>query len=92
MLEAAGGGDYRVQRSTGPRGGGTLSADEDALCRRIIAAVDRPLHYGRVDLVRGADGALKLIELELIEPYLYPEQGPELGRRYAAALEGLLDR
>ena len=86
-------GDYRVQSVYGGREEVvTLSADEDALCRRIIAAVDRSLLYGRVDLVRGADGALKLIELELIEPYLYPEQGPELGRRYAAALEGLLDR
>ena len=69
-------GDYRVQSVYGGREDVvTLSADEDALCRRIIAAVDRPLLYGRVDLVRGADGALKLIG-GTIEPYLHPEQGP----------------
>jgi len=32
------------------------------------------------------DGSLALMEAELIEPYLYPEQGPELGDRLAAAL------
>ena len=30
----------------------------------------KPL-YARVDLLRGNDGELKLIELEMIEPYLY---------------------
>ena len=29
------------------------------------------MDYARVDLLRGLDGNLKLIELEMIEPYLY---------------------
>ncbi len=31
-------------------------------------------------------GVLAVMECELIEPYLYPEQGPELGERLAGAL------
>lgn len=30
------------------------------------------------------------MEVELIEPYLYPLRGPELGARFAAALEAAL--
>ena len=33
--------------------------------------LDETLLYARVDLLRGLDGTLKLIELECIEPYLY---------------------
>ena len=37
-------------------------------------------------MVRGLDGVLALIEAELIEPYLYPLQGQELGGRLAKAV------
>ena len=37
-------------------------------------------------MVRGQDGTLALIEAELIEPYLYPLQGPEFGKRLAQAV------
>jgi len=37
-------------------------------------------------MVRLEDGALAVIEAELIEPYLYPEQGPEFGKRLADTL------
>jgi hypothetical protein len=46
---------------------------------------DAPL-YGRVDMLRGPDGRLLLMELELIEPYLYPLEGPELGTMMACAV------
>ena len=32
------------------------------------------------------DGTLAVIEAELIEPYLYPEQGPDLGKNFAEAV------
>ena len=35
---------------------------------------------------------LLLMEAELIEPYLYPEQGPQLGERLAAAVAKRLKR
>jgi glutathione synthase/RimK-type ligase-like ATP-grasp enzyme len=85
-------GDYRVQSVYGGREHVVaLTPDQDALARRIIYAIDAPVLYGRVDLVRAPDGSLRLMELELIEPYLYPEQGPLLGDRYASALDRLLE-
>lgn len=85
-------GDYRVQSVYGGREHVVaLTTDQDALARRIIRAIGAPVLYGRVDLVRAPDGSLRLMELELIEPYLYPEQGPLLGDRYASALDRLLE-
>jgi len=37
----------------------------------VLDALDFTPLYARVDLLRGRDGKLKLIELEMIEPYLY---------------------
>lgn len=80
-------GDYRIQSLYGgfeedvdPSGGDMAAA------RAIIEVLDPPPLYGRVDMVRGAGGELLLMELELIEPYLYPRNGPELGELYAAEL------
>jgi hypothetical protein len=47
------------------------------------------LLYARIDMVRGADGRLRLMEAELVEPYLYPVQGPQFGRRMASTLLAL---
>ena len=41
-------------------------------------------------MLRGLDGELAVMELELIEPYLYPEQNPNLGPVFAGALVKLL--
>jgi len=57
-----------------------------AAARAVIEVLDSPPLYGRVDMVRCAGGDLLLMELELIEPYLYPRNGPELGELYAAEL------
>ncbi len=86
-------GDYRIQSSYG----GTeepyapTAADRES-ARTVLAALDYAPLYARVDLLRGTDGKLKLIELELIEPYLYlpyaeGEGGENIGaQRFAAAL------
>ena len=50
---------------------------------------DQPPLYARIDMVRLEDGRLAVIEAELIEPYLYPEQGPNLGSMLA---DGILRR
>ena len=55
---------------------------------------DDPFHTIRTearwdDLVRGPQGALLLMEAELIEPFLYPLQGPELGPRLLAGIRRL---
>jgi glutathione synthase/RimK-type ligase-like ATP-grasp enzyme len=84
-------GDFRVQ----PEFDGIITAyrpdeDEHEAAARILAAVDEPLLYARIDLVRGLDGAPRLIELELIEPDLYLEHEEGAGRRFAAAALDLL--
>ena len=79
-------GDYRTQSVYGAREeAARLSQDDVDLVRTVLALSPEPTLYARVDLVRGTDGGLKVMELELIEPYLYPEQGPQLGETLAAA-------
>ena len=85
-------GDYRVQSMFGARE--IMHAPrlgEIALCEQVLAAAAdltgvAKLLYARVDMVRGLDGRLALMELEVIEPYLYPEQGPGMGALFADAL------
>lgn len=84
-------GEYRIQAVYGGRDRGhTPSAAELAEAQRVIDAVPGELLYARVDMVRAADGGLMLMELELIEPYLYPVEGDDFAGRFAAALEGLV--
>jgi glutathione synthase/RimK-type ligase-like ATP-grasp enzyme len=84
-------GDYRVQSMFGASEEvHTATTAERELCARVLAAVPERLLHARVDMVRGLDGALAVMELELIEPYLYPEQGPSMGEAFAAALGRLL--
>ena len=37
-------------------------------------------------MARLPSGELAVMEAEMIEPYLYPEQGPDLGERVARAI------
>ena len=80
-------GDFRVQ----PEYDGIIAAhdpapDERAAAEAILAEVDEPLLYARIDLVRGLDGAPVLMELELVEPDLYLEYDPGAGAAFAAAV------
>ncbi|MGY4396724.1 hypothetical protein ACVWZA_001909 [Sphingomonas sp. UYAg733] len=80
-------GDFRIQ----PQFGGVFTrfdpdATQRALAGRVIAALPEPALYTRVDLLRLADGSLALMELEAIEPDLYPHLEPELPARLADAL------
>lgn len=80
-------GDYRVQSMYGGREEAYHpSAAELQSAERVLSAVEHPLLYARVDMMRGLDGELALMELELIEPYLYPDQGPGMGESFARAL------
>jgi len=81
-------GDYRVQSVFG---GTELdhepTPDERRVADHVLAALPEPALYARIDLMAGNDGEQKVMEVELIEPYLYPLQGPELGAHFAAALD-----
>ena len=80
-------GDFRVQ----PEYEGIIAAydpapDERAAAEAILAEVDEPLLYARVDLVRGLEGAPVLMELELVEPDLYLEFDAGGGATFAEAV------
>ena len=88
LIKRAVAGDYRIQSSYG----GTeeaisVSVEDRATAAEVLAALDETPLYARVDMLRAESGELYLMELELIEPYLYPVQGPELGRSVAAAVK-----
>ena len=72
VLKQAKAGDYRIQSFYG----GTETPysptkEERGSARSVLDALDFVPLYARVDLLRGNDEQLKLIELEMIEPYLY---------------------
>lgn len=84
-------GDYRVQAMYGGHERTyEPSAEELTLAQHVVDAVDGPLLYARVDMLREPSGQLVLMELELIEPYFYPDQGPHMGPTFAAALSRML--
>lgn len=91
-------GDWRVQDDWGASDEPyTLSPSEIALgeavidvAQRRLAEPGRPLLYARVDFLRGADGAPRLMELELVEPSLFLRHGPETSARLVAALSARL--
>jgi len=77
VLKRAKSGDYRIQSVFGgTEETYTPSSAERANAREILDALDFIPLYARVDLLRGNDGQLKLIELELLEPYLYLAHAP----------------
>lgn len=87
LLKTAKAGDYRIQSSYGGQETAitpTAADLEDATA--ILQTLDQMPLYARVDMLRGDDGRLLLMELELIEPYLYPLEGPNLGPMMAKAI------
>ena len=91
VRKVAAAGDFRIQ----PQFGGVFTRfapepAQHALASRVVAALPHPPLYARVDLLRLPDGSLALMELEAIEPDLYPDQAPEVPARLAAAVRGLL--
>jgi glutathione synthase/RimK-type ligase-like ATP-grasp enzyme len=88
LIKRAAKGDYRIQSTYGGTEEAITPSTEDLSdAKTILGALDVPPLYARVDMLRGEDGGLLLMEMELIEPYLYPVEGPELGVRMAAAVK-----
>ena len=89
-------GDYRVQSMFGATEHvWTPSEDERAQAFDVLHAAEaitgeKNLLYARIDMARGLDGKLAVMELELIEPYFYPEQGPDMGAVFVEALKARL--
>ncbi|HUO52592.1 MAG TPA: hypothetical protein VMT93_08740 [Gemmatimonadaceae bacterium] len=68
----------------------TPSAPELALCRAVLAALPAAPLYARVDIAPDAEGAPRLMELELIEPRLYFREAPAAAERMAGVIAGKL--
>ncbi|WP_374145452.1 hypothetical protein [Sphingomonas sp. 28-63-12] len=86
-------GEFRVQ----PQFGGVFTAwapsdDAMAIARLALAALPAAPLYARVDLIRLADGSLALMELEAIEPDLYPDIDAGVPARLASAVRAIIDR
>jgi hypothetical protein len=81
-------GDFRVQHEFG---GSVGPVDAPASLRgfgaSVLATIQRPWTYARVDLVDTARGPV-LMELELIEPSLFLVHAPNAAQMSADALRG----
>ena len=93
LVKRAKDGDYRIQSTYGGREEPyTPRQQERDQARAVFDTLDFTPLYARVDLLRADDGRLLLIELEMIEPYLYlgfaDGEGADNkgGQRLAAAL------
>jgi hypothetical protein len=87
LIKQAATGDYRIQSTYGGTEQPVDPSPADlAAAQAVIAMLESVPLYARVDMLRGQDGRLLLMELELIEPYLYPREGKDLGARMAAAV------
>lgn len=91
LLKQPAPGDYRVQERHG--GTTTFVADPpDGLVEQARAVLEHApgdLLYARVDGIRDS-GRFVLIELEVLEPYLFFGASPGSAERYADALASLL--
>nr|WP_314137129.1 transporter [uncultured Brevundimonas sp.] len=80
-------GDFRIQMQFG--GLYTTVTPDDAamaLAQQVLAAIDEPLLYARIDLARDDAGRWVLMEAELIEPDFYLDHDPANGAGFAAAV------
>lgn len=88
LVKRAAAGDYRIQEAYGGRSARVEPAAADlARAGAVLAALDAPPLYARIDMVRGSDGGLLLMELEALEPYLFPVEGPGIAAMLATALK-----
>ncbi|WP_369026028.1 RimK family alpha-L-glutamate ligase [Qipengyuania sp. RANM35] len=88
VLKRAAEGEYRIQSLYGgSEHDYNPTAADLATAQSVVAALPfvAPL-YCRIDMARLPSGELAVMEAEMIEPYLYPEQGPGLGQRMARAI------
>ncbi len=86
-------GDFRVQ----PHLGGTTEQCEPPegavdLAMAALAAAPALATYARVDMIRDADGVLRIMELELVEPALWLDVVPHAEDAFAEAVIAAAER
>ena len=78
-----------------PSAPGEVTDDLAAFATRVVGAIPKHLGdvlYARVDVVRDDTGGPLLIELELVEPFLFFEHTPDAAAPFAAAVDEWLHR
>lgn len=72
----------------------TIARDERLFAEKVLEPLAKELLYARVDVARGDDGGLLIMELELIEPLLFLYHEPRALARLARACvrSGLMSR
>ncbi len=89
--KVAGAGDFRVQYQYGGTYGAIDATPEMVdVAQQVLRAAARPLTYARIDLIRDTQGALRLMELEAIEPDLYLGHAPDGGAAFARAVRAAM--
>jgi glutathione synthase/RimK-type ligase-like ATP-grasp enzyme len=83
-------GDFRVQ----PQFGGSNAAIDPppgamALAEQALAAAGDGIVYARVDMVGNGAGGYALMEIELIEPWLYLHRAADGGAAFARAVAAI---
>jgi hypothetical protein len=63
-----------------------ITAAEAALAERVLASIDLPKLYARVDMAPGREGQPVLMEVELVEPSLFFSACPQALQRMVRAL------
>ncbi|MES2860940.1 MAG: transporter [Pseudomonadota bacterium] len=92
VLKRAAPGDFRIQSQFGGRYEVVAQppADALALADRVLAAIEEPLLYARIDMVEH-EGCWLLMEAELIEPDFYLSEAPDRGLMFAQAVRARLN-
>lgn len=84
-------GDFRIQvQFGGLYRAVTPDAAAMALAEQVLAAIDEPLLYARIDMARDDAGQWVLMEAELIEPDFYLDHDPANGAGFAEAVKARL--
>ena len=85
-------GDFRIQvQFGGLYRAVTPEAAAMALAEQVLAAIDEPLLYARIDMARDDAGRWVLMEAELIEPDFYLDHDPANGAGFAEAVKARLE-
>jgi glutathione synthase/RimK-type ligase-like ATP-grasp enzyme len=85
-------GEFRIQVQFGGQYASVEPPEEAmTLARQVLATVDEPLLYARVDMARDASGRWLLMEAELIEPDFYLANDPAKGAAFARAVRERLE-
>lgn len=85
-------GDFRIQvQFGGLYTAVTPDAAAMALAQQVLAAIDEPLLYARIDMARDDDGRWVLMEAELIEPDFYLDHDQANGAGFTEAVMARLE-